>query len=362
MNLWNAFAYPWLLPLALILIPLIWWAWLSKKRSVAVRFSVISRLQHSNTSWSMKARHLLPLLRSLAVLLLVISIARPRKADELTRIQTEGVAIQLVVDRSGSMAQEDFIGQRGRKQSRLQAVKQVVKGFIEGDGDELEGRPDDLIGLTVFARYPDTECPLTQDHDHLIRALDRIRVPKTRDEDGTAIGDALLLAVQRIRNIARRFSKDDDFKIKSRAIILLTDGEQNAGKYKPIKAAEAAQAMDIKVYTIGAAPEFQEQRGLFAAFGPRRVPIDEESLKKVARMTGGRYFRAKDTDSLEGIYAEIDKLERSTVDEERYYSYEELAYVWITWNDLRLPPPLLVVLLLLAMEVVLANTRFRKIP
>lgn len=366
MKLWDAFAHPWVLPLSLALVPTIWWAWLSKKRSVSVRFSAISRLQRTDASWSLKARHILPVLRSLAIILLVISVARPRKADELTRVQTEGIAIQLVVDRSGSMSESDFIDeQNNRRQTRLQAVKDVVKGFILGDDNELEGRPDDLIGLTVFARHPDTECPLTWDHDHLIRALDRVRVPTRREElqgeDGTAIGDALLQAVERIHNIGRRFKKDEDFKIKSRVVVLLTDGQQNAGDHTPIQAAEAAKALDVKIYTIGAAPEFEKRRGFFS-FGRQRVPIDEKSLRKVAQMTKGKYFRAKDTGSLAEIYAEIDKLERSTIDEQRYYSYEELAYEWIEFKNLRLPPPLLVTLLLLALEIVLANTRFRKIP
>lgn len=362
MNWWKAFAYPWVLPLVLVVVPLVWWAWLSKRRRAAIGFSNVARIPGATESWSVRARTVLPVLRSLAVILLVVSIARPRKADELTRIQTEGVAIELVVDRSGSMNQEDFTGARGRRQTRLQAVKDVVRSFVRGEGDALKGRQGDLLGLTVFARYPDTECPLTRDHDNLLRALDKVRVPRTRDEDGTAIGDALLLAVERIRNIGRRLLKSEDFKIKSRAIILLTDGEQNYGKYTPVKAAEAAKALGIKVYTIGAAPRFQERRVGPFSMGRQRVPIDEESLKKVAEMTGGKYFRATDAGSLAAIYAEIDKLERSTIDEQQYYRYEELAYQWMDLGGVRLPPPLLAALILLGVENLLASTRFRKIP
>lgn len=362
MKLTQAFAYPWLLPLALLLVPLVWWRWLHQKDRAAIRFSTVSRIRHCHGTWSLRARHVLPAFRSLAVILLVVSVARPRKADEQTRIQTEGVAIQLVVDRSGSMSQEDFSDARGRPQSRLRAVKNVVRGFIMGDDDQLAGRPDDLIGLTVFARYPDAECPLTRDHQHLIRALDKVSVPRTRNEDGTAIGDALLLAVERIRNIGRRLQQKDDFKIKSRAIILLTDGEQNYGKYKPEGAAEAARALDIKVYTIGAAPMFQEARVGPFSLGKQRVPIDERSLRKVADMTGGKYFRATNEDSLEGIYAVIDKLERSAIDEQRYYLYEELACQWFRLGPVTLPPPLLIALVLLGLESLMASTRFRKIP
>ncbi|MFQ5501745.1 MAG: VWA domain-containing protein [Phycisphaerae bacterium] len=361
-HFWDSLAYPWVLPLALVLVPLVWWAGLSRNRRAAIRFSTTARLQHGTDGWSLKARHALPVLRSLAVIFLLVAIARPRKADEMTRIQTEGVAIQLIVDRSGSMNQEDFVEPGGRMKTRLRAVKDVVRGFILGDGDALEGRTGDLIGLTVFARFPDTECPLTRDHNHLIRALDKVQVPRTRAEDGTSIGDALLLAVERIRNIGRRFTNKDDFKIKSRAIILLTDGEQNAGKYKPEEAAEAAKALDIKVYTIGAAPEFQEQRIGQFSLGRRRVPIDEQGLKQVAEMTGGKYFRATDARSLTDIYTEIDKLERSEIDEQRYYLYEEMAYQWFDLGGISMPPPLLLALVLLAVEITLANTRFRRIP
>jgi len=367
MSWWKSFAYPWVLPLILVVVPLVWWSWLSERRRAPIRFSNTSRIPRSAESWSLRARTVLPVLRSLALILLVVSIARPRKADELTRIQTEGVAIELVVDRSGSMNQDDFTGPRGRKKTRLQAVKDVVHGFVRGDGRDLKGRQGDLLGLTVFARYPDTECPLTRDHDHLLKMLDKVRVPhgtpaQLEQEDGTAIGDALLLAVERIRNIGRRLLKSETFKIKSRAIILLTDGMQNSGKYQPTQAAEAAKALGIKVYTIGAAPRFQEMRAGPFTLGRQRVPIDEDSLKKVAKMTGGKYFRATDAGSLAAIYTEIDRLERSTIDEQQYYRYEELAYQWIDLRGLHLPPPLLVALILLGIETLLANTRFRKIP
>lgn len=368
--------HPWLLVL-LAMVPLGWWAWNNAKRRAAIRFAGTFQLGDARSSWSVRARIIVPLLRAAAVALIVLSIARPQKADEQTRVQTEGVAIQLVVDRSGSMAQEDFIDEDGNAQSRFAAVKGVVRGFVKGDARSLKGRPDDLIGLIVFARYADTECPMTLDHEQLIRALVAVEVPRTRDEDGTAIGDALLLAVERIRNIERKMQKKDDFKIKSRVIVLLTDGEQNAGKYKPEKAAEAAAALGLKIYTIGAAPEFQEQTvgGFFTQAQRVRVPVtvDEESLRKVAESTGGKYFRAKDVASLEKIYAEIDRLERSAIDETRYYLYEELAYNWARWGPwqiwnryevgpFRTPPPLLVALMLLALEIVLVNTRFRRIP
>ncbi len=223
--------YPWVL-LALLLVPVIWWTWFRAQHRPALRFSSISRLHAAKQPWSLRARYILPTLRSLAVVLLVVCLARPQKADEETRVTTEGIAIQLVVDRSGSMDQQDFvIDEKGNTITRLQAVKDVVEAFVSGDGGALKGRRDDLIGMIVFARWPDTECPMTRDHAHVIRALRDVKTPTTREESFTAIGDALLLAVERIRDTGRRFQQNTTFKIKSRVIILLTDGEQNAGKY-----------------------------------------------------------------------------------------------------------------------------------
>lgn len=357
---------PWFL-LALLLVPVVWWAWLSRGRRAAMRFPGVSRFAAAGRGWSLRARHVLPVLRSMAVTLIVLAIARPQKADEETKITTEGVAIQLVVDRSGSMNQQDFaVDDHGNMQTRLQAVKDVVTAFVDGDGDRLMGRRGDLIGLIAFARWPDTECPLTRDHAHLTRALKEIETPKTREESFTAIGDALILAVERIRNIQRQFEGGETFKIKSQVIVLLTDGEQNAGEYEPDQAAEVAAAMGVKIYTIGAAPESQTRQigGFFAPPQQVQVPvqINEEPLQKVAEMTGGKYWRAKDTGSLNEIYAEIDRLERSAIDETKYYQCEELAYGWLDLQWLKLPPLLMAALVLLSVEVVLANTRFRRIP
>lgn len=357
-------AHPWLLTLA-GLIPLIWWTHFNPRRRAAIRFAGTSRLSAHAGLLSSYGQHVVPALRTLAVALLVLSLARPQKADEETKVSTEGVALQLVLDRSGSMEEQDFVDSRGRPQTRLEAVKSVIRQFIKGDGEELKGRENDLVGLIAFAHYADTECPLTHDHKHLLNALAEVETPDgpdRRDEDGTAIGDALLLAVERTRNLHRRFEDDDNFKITSRAIILLTDGEQNRGKYEPTKAAEAAAAVGVKIYTIGAAPDFQQVQSGF--FGTRRIPaqIDEEELKGVAEKTGGKYFRARDTDSLKQIYAEIDKMERSKIDQESYFRYEELAYHWTELGPVKLPPPLFVALILLALELVLANTRLRRIP
>ena len=363
LNQW--FANPWAL-LGLVVVPLVWLPWLSRRRRVAMRFSGVANLRSERPPWSLRARYVLPVLRSLVLVLLIVSVARPRRADEHTRIRTEGISIQLVVARAGRMAQPDFRDDRGQPMTRLGAVKQAVDAFISGDGKEVKGRPDDLIGLTAFAHYADSECPLTHDHALLLKALAEVQVPRTRDEDGTAIGDALMQAVERIRNIGRRLAHGGAFKIKSRAIILLTDGQQNRGVSDPVQAAEVAAAMGVKIYTIGAAPEFQEQTVGGLLFPERKikvpVQIDEATLKQVAEETEGRYFRATDTASLTAIYGEIDQLERTVIDEQRYEVYKELAAHWIPLGPVRLPPPLMAALGLLVVEVVLASTRFRKIP
>ncbi len=326
---------PWLL-CGLLFLPVIWWAWFSPKRRAAISFSGVARLASSGRSWSLRARYVIPALRTVAVALLVLAIARPQEADEETRVSTEGIAIQLVVDRSGSMKQPDLADAQGQQLRRIDAVKDVVQAFVQGDDDALQGRPDDLIGLIAFGTFADTECPLTRDHGHLLRALEKIEPYQSEEEGLTAIGDALLLAVERIRNIGRRFAKQASFQIKNRIIILLTDGDQTAGKFTPEEAAEVAAALGVKVYTIGAAPDYEAPRGgsIFGSFFPSRTPtrIDEEGLKKVADMTGGKYFRARDADSLRRIYAEIDQLERSVIDETRLYHYEELAYRWFDWR------------------------------
>ncbi len=362
MTLLETFYWPWALLAAPPVIFLIWWDWLRTSRRATLRYSQTDTLVSAagGGSWAVRARVILPILRSLAVIAIVLAIARPRRADEVEKVTTEGVALELVLDRSSSMTDNRDMPdtKSGRMQTRLAAVKDVVRGFIEGDGEQLDGRTGDLIGLTVFAAFPDTVCPLTRDHSHLIRALDEVEVPRNRAEDGTAIGDALLLGIERIRNIGRRIAKDESFNIKSRAIILLTDGLQNRGDYTPIEAAQAAKALDIKIYTIGAAPRFQTVRSLF---GDRkvRVPFDEDTLRQVADITGGRFFRATDTDALRDVYQVIDKFERTKIDEESYYLFEELAYRWIPMRGYELPPVLMVALVLLGVDVLLSATRLR---
>jgi Ca-activated chloride channel family protein len=358
---------PWFL-LLLVLVPLIWWRPLSKSRRPALLFSSIQPITRLASTWAVSARHVVPLLRTMAVVLLVVCLARPQKGNEETRIFAEGVAIQMLVDRSGSMQAMDFHVE-GKPVDRLTAIKKVAREFVLGQEgrDELAGRPDDLIGLIVFGTYADSLCPLTLDHDHLLKTLDAAQIATTNEEAATAIGDAVALGVERLRLLEQKRDMDDARTIKSKIVILLTDGENTAGDFEPLQAAEMAAAFDIKVYTIGVGTRGMAPTPSTDVFGrkvmrPMPVNIDEDTLREIAKATGGQYFRATDTKSLEEIYATINELEKTEIEERRYMQYKELATAGVEAGFLTLPPLLLIVLVFLALEIVLDNTRFRRIP
>ncbi len=357
----------------LAVIPLIWWRWVSPRRRSAIRFSTVDRFNQLGTTWATRARVILPILRTLGVTCLVVALARPQKGNELTRIYAEGIAIQMVVDVSGSMRAMDFVFD-GRRHDRLDAVRRVFRRFVEG-GQDLPGRENDLIGMITFARYADAKCPLTFDHANLIRILGQTQIVSDRSEDGTALGDAIALGVERLRqakvSVAPAPGERETGQISSRVMIVLTDGRQNAGELDPVRAAEIAKALDIKIYTIGAGTKGYAPFPVRDFFGntvlrQMAVDIDEETLDKVAKTTGGEYFRATDADSLERIYEQIDKLERTRTEERRYMEYVELATTGSSedgaWRRLRPVPLLWIPMVLLVLEILLTNTRFRKLP
>ncbi len=384
---------PWLL-LLLLLTPLIWWRWRDPRRRAAILFSDVSRLKAAGGSARAKARGLLPLLRTAALVLLVVALARPQQGNEQTRVFSEGVAIQLVCDTSGSMNALDF-ELDGRQATRLAVVKKVVGEFIRGDAGGLRGRPNDLLGLVTFARYADSVCPLTLDHGNLLAILERVRAKadidaqrRMRDlqleyqrrrgagapqselreieaayrllaeEDGTAIGDAIGLGLERLDQATRGKQAVGREPIKSRTIILLTDGKQTVpDSLDPVEAARIAVPLDIRIHTIlvGRADRVPVQRLDPLSGQPVIIPaefeIDPDTLRQVAEATGGRFFEAGDTESLRDIYREIDKLERTHTDEKRYMQYTEKATPW-----------LLAGFLCLGLEFLLACTLLRKIP
>jgi Ca-activated chloride channel family protein len=355
----------WLLFL-LLLTPLVWWRWISPRRRGVMVFSSLAAAHRAGITWAVRARWVIPALRTLAVVLLVVCIARPQKPNEESRVYTEGIAIELIVDRSGTMAALDFEVEDERV-DRLEAVKAVAHDFVTGN-EQLNGRPDDLVGLITFARYADSLCPLTLDHGHLVDVIDETEIVSEREEDGTAIGDAIALGVERLRDLEKRADISGRHKIKSKIMILLTDGESNAGELDPLTAAGLAAAFDIKVYTIGAG-----SRNAYApiittdVFGRKiqqniPVSIDEETLRAIAKETGGEYFRATDTESLEKIYARIDELEKTTIEQRRYLQYGEAAVESVRLGGVRLPPLLVVVVVLVALELLLSSTRLRVVP
>lgn len=352
----------WLL-LLLLLVPLAWLPRWRRRRAELMHSSVKS-LEVAGSSWVSRFRWLPTALRTLGLIALVICIARPIRANERSRVSVEGVAIQSVIDRSGSMAAMDFIVEGGRV-DRLTAVKKVLTDFVEGGGG-LDGRPNDLVGLVAFARHADTASPLTLDHPHVINALNSVTIATERNEDGTAIGDAVALAVERLRELEER-GDDAGRKIKSKVIVLLTDGENNSGDISPETAAEIAAAFDVKLYAIGVGSDGAAPIQVKDAFGrvrTHRVPvsIDEETLTAMADSTGGRYFRAADTEGLSQIYEEIDRLEKTTTEHRRYKLYRDLAVRPMNIAGFGFPPLLLVALLLLATEQLLVHTRFRTLP
>ena len=326
---------PWALVL-LILIPLLFvWRWRAGY-GAAVRYPSLSLLLGLPTGGRQRWRWVVPVVRGLVLVLLSLALARPQLGKAESRYVGAGIDIVLSVDISGSMRSEDF-RLDGRRVSRLDVVKSVVRDFVTE-------RPGDRIGLVLFSARPYTQCPLTLDHGWLLRNLERARIGMI--EDGTAIGSALTTAVGRLEQTAA----------KSAVVILLTDGQNNAGKISPLTAAEAARALGIKVYTIGAGTKGMAPYPARDAFGnlvyrPVQVDIDEQTLSQIAATTGGRYFRATDTQSLRDIYQTIDQLERTTFEAPRYLDYDEL-YPWL----------LVPALALLGLEIGLRHSLLRELP
>ncbi|GAK55488.1 von Willebrand factor type A [Candidatus Vecturithrix granuli] len=303
----------------------------AKKRGT-LRFSNVQRLRQALPVGLARYYGILSVMRLVMIVLLIVALARPQSSKGDESITTEGIDIILTLDVSGSMQAEDF------DPNRLEAAKKVAADFIHG-------RKNDRIGLVVFAGHSVTQAPLTLDYEVLLNLLEKIHIGMLQ-EDGTAIGMAIANSVNRLRQS----------EAKSKVIILLTDGVNNCGEIDPLTAANLAKAMGLKMYTIGAG---SKGRAYVTTndpiFGKRRVPIqadlDEETLQKVAEMTGGKYFRATDAESLAQIYEEIEQLEKTQIDVKQYKEYVEL-FPYLAYT----------VFGLLCVEIVLTSTRFRKIP
>lgn len=302
-----------------------------RRRKPAVLYSSTTLLKDLPITLRQRFRRTLPWLYAIGILLIALAIARPQLGREETRIRTEGIAIQMCIDKSGSMQALDFPVD-GEQVNRLEAVKHVFHKFVAGDG-EFDGRPDDLVGLIAFGGFASALCPPTLDHGALLDVLDSVQIPEPirdeqgrvlneemfREEQATAIGDALALAVDRLK----------DLEAKSKVILLLSDGENTAGVVSPLDAANAAAEFGIKVYSIGVGSNGMAPYPGVDLFGRRvlqqqAVRLDEETLKAIADSTDGLYFNAKDTDSLSRVYEEIDQLEKTEVEGQLYTSYREV--------------------------------------
>ncbi|MBN1479745.1 VWA domain-containing protein [candidate division KSB1 bacterium] len=329
------FANPYLLLLLLLIPAMIYWYVRNhrqKNSSATLRYSNLGIVKSVKSTPMKQLRHSLFVFRLIAVALMILAFARPQSGQKESKVQTEGVDIILAMDISSSMLAEDF-----KPKNRLEAAKVVAADFIRG-------RKNDRIGLVVFAAQSFTQCPLTLDYGIVLRFLEEVKTGMI--DDGTAIGMAIGNCVNRLK----------DSKAKSKVVILLTDGRNNRGELDPITAARVAEAFHIRIYTIGAGKRGEALYPIDdPIFGKRyqRIPvqIDEDLLMQVADITGGQYFRATDKTSLEQIYAEIGEMEKTKIEVKEYTRYSELFL-----------PYLLAALLLLLLEIVLANTKFRKIP
>ncbi len=316
------FAYPWVLFFGLA-IPVIWIVQLvlfSRRRgmmsSVPSRVAAAGSSVRTLTAWIPSA------ILSIGIFALIIALARPQEIIGNTTTSRDAIAIELVVDRSGSM--EEKANFDGQPMTRLDAVKRVVEQFVIGDGDLLKGREGDLLGLIVFGTFADTLMPLTQSHEALVEALRRVEIPKIEREQSTAIGDALMLAIARLKateDAMRNEMEDPEFELKSKAVILLTDGENRAGTYSPEQAAGLAKDWGIKVYIIGIRGG-TSVNNLF--FGGRMQEVNDSKMTAVAQYTGGQYWGVDRIDELDQVYAQIDELERSTIQISESTSYREL--------------------------------------
>jgi Ca-activated chloride channel family protein len=321
------FAHPYFL-LLLFLLPL--FAWLKGKRGrpPAFLYSSVKLVEGLTRAKRSRAGAFLAALRWLVLAIFIIALAQPRSVKSTTEVKASGIDITVALDLSGSMNTPDYVI-NGQQITRFTIAKAVLKKFIAG-------RPNDRIGLVVFAAQAFIASPLTLDHDYLLENLERLEIG-TINSDATAIGDGLTTSLNRVR----------DLKSKSKIIVLMTDGGNNAGKIDPLTAAKAAAALGVKVYTVGLGNrEIVQQMGLPAGYLP-----DEDMLQQISQTTNGKYYRANNAEELMAIYADINKLEKTEAVINKYTEYKEL-FPWLVAAGS----------LLLLIEVILGQTVFRRLP
>lgn len=328
------FAHPWFLLLLLLLPVMAWWKG-RRGQSLALRLPSIDDAVKVGARSHSRAGAWLLLLSLLSFALLVVALARPRRVRGTSDVESQGIDIILTIDVSGSMEAMDF-KLEGKQANRLEVVKDVVAKFVVQ-------RPDDRIGMVAFAGRPYLAAPLTNDEEWIAKRLQDVKIGQV--EDGTAIGSAIVSSVDHLR----------ESEAKSKVVILLTDGVNTSGSINPLTATEAAKALGIKIYTIGAGTNGEAPYPVRTMFGTQmqmvKVEIDEKTLGEIAEKTGGKYFRATDTDSLENIYEVINQLETTSRKEKKYEDYDEWFAVAL-WPGLGL----------LLIEWLLRHTRYRRLP
>ena len=330
-----SFGTPWLLLLlpGVLLLAALPYVWKRQMAPVGMRYADTSLVSGTGSSVRLRVMPFVSALRFVALALVIVAAARPQSADAREVIRGEGVDIAIAVDISGSMGAQDF------DPNRLEAAKEIIADFIEE-------REYDRIGLVVFSLNAFVQSPPTLDHKVLLRLLDEIDLAnRLRLEDGTAVGDGLATAANMLK----------DSTVENKLVTLLTDGVNNAGDFDPVTVATAAEALDIKVYTIGMGRPSRSADPQLSHFGGgvvmQSANLDEETLQQIATITDAKYYRATDTEALRGIYDEINALEKSEIEVLHFTSYRELAG-WF----------LVPALLLFLLELVLSQTVFRKIP
>lgn len=348
-------ALPWAL---LLLIPVLKMVidHFREPEGTALRFSSLKAFHQIPATTRQRFMPLLFWLKVLAASLLVLAMARPQTMDMAQGIPKEGIAIELVVDISSSM--DISMPFRDTAMSRMEVTKLVVEEFV-GGGENLEGRPDDLIGLISFARYADTVCPLTLSHDSLLYLIRELKIESRPNEDGTAFGDAVALAAARLKTAEERYDNEQEnsdagYTIKSKVIILLTDGNNNCGRHLPMEGAALAEHWDIRIHTV-AITDPPEMKTIQTPDGPVQIEqeplVQERILQKMAETTGGIYRRATDEASLRDVYSQINAMETSAIETERYHTYKDTFQ-----------PFAVSALSLLLVHALLSSTWLRRIP
>jgi Ca-activated chloride channel family protein len=315
LHLWGdvSLADPWFLLLIPLGLGALWYGRARRGRATGVAPVLPARALHR--SWRQRLGWMPLLLQAVALVVAVVALARPLRGSEERQVTSEGVDIALVIDRSGSMRFDDL--ERGR--TRLDVVKDVVADFAERRMSDTVAAADN-VALVTFARYPELLCPFTLDVDALTGFLEGVEIVRHQAEDGTGIGVALAKAVALLRESGAR----------SRVVVLLTDGENNVQDILPQQAAELAAEEGVRVYTIYAARNLFEYHPVYG-YQATAKEGDTAALREIAELTGGRFYRARDREGLEGIYAEIEELERTPRRERRYEENFDLYPAWLWW-------------------------------